>query len=514
MKEIIYIQAGEFSNYTGTHFWNTQESYLPYDEHGDTEIEGDVSFCEGVDEEGRSTMYPRLLIFDRKSNFGTTGADDSEDDSSEIPALWTDGVVEYRQDKIPKSEYQKRMDEEAGAPDDTSGPTHDVKPEESAHDVGNIRYWSDFSRVYYLSRSFQKLPDLPEWEQSTVDWTQGQELFKRFNEESELMEGAFRISVEGCDNLQGIQIINDTDSFGSFMASFLASFRDEYLKLPSICIPVISGAISEHSSGYDAKTTKKLINEAFYLRTLNELSSMNIPIQEPTSWPKEWSDSLGYTSDSIFHQSAVLSAHVETCTLPFRLRLGHQAMSSVSGMLNWRNTCPFGELSGVFPFDYLSSLEERMINFSSNSPIKPSSLYSQLSVTRGFSEKQVSAYTKWSLERQPSNMSSIASIHASAYPLPNSFPSIKQAFVDSPTPTSDLITHAPSSLPMTKLYSSLSTSSNTAKTLEGYARFVEKAAQLHTSAIATMDISFDDLRELANDLWTMHDGAAEVTDET
>jgi Misato Segment II tubulin-like domain len=51
MKEILYIQAGELSNYTGTHFWNTQESYLALNEFQDyTEVDSSVSFCENVDD--------------------------------------------------------------------------------------------------------------------------------------------------------------------------------------------------------------------------------------------------------------------------------------------------------------------------------------------------------------------------------------------------------------------------------------------------------------------------------
>ena len=49
MKEILYIQAGELSNYTGTHFWNTQESYLALNEDY-TEFDSGVSFCENVDD--------------------------------------------------------------------------------------------------------------------------------------------------------------------------------------------------------------------------------------------------------------------------------------------------------------------------------------------------------------------------------------------------------------------------------------------------------------------------------
>ena len=48
MKEILYIQAGLLSNYTGAHFWNTQESYLASEDY--TEVDSDVSFCENVDD--------------------------------------------------------------------------------------------------------------------------------------------------------------------------------------------------------------------------------------------------------------------------------------------------------------------------------------------------------------------------------------------------------------------------------------------------------------------------------
>ena len=32
MKELLYIQAGPFSNYIGTHFWNTQQEYYDREE--------------------------------------------------------------------------------------------------------------------------------------------------------------------------------------------------------------------------------------------------------------------------------------------------------------------------------------------------------------------------------------------------------------------------------------------------------------------------------------------------
>lgn len=49
MKEILYVQAGSLSNFIGTHFWNTQESYFTYDD-GEVEpkINHDISFREGL----------------------------------------------------------------------------------------------------------------------------------------------------------------------------------------------------------------------------------------------------------------------------------------------------------------------------------------------------------------------------------------------------------------------------------------------------------------------------------
>ena len=54
MKEILYIQAGTFPNFVGTHFWNTQDSYFQYffaddaDEADEPEIDHYVSFREGL----------------------------------------------------------------------------------------------------------------------------------------------------------------------------------------------------------------------------------------------------------------------------------------------------------------------------------------------------------------------------------------------------------------------------------------------------------------------------------
>lgn len=45
-----------------------------------------------------------------------------------------------------------------------------------------IRYWSDYNRVYYIPRTVQKVPDSVDLERAEGDWDLGQQSFARYNE--------------------------------------------------------------------------------------------------------------------------------------------------------------------------------------------------------------------------------------------------------------------------------------------------------------------------------------------
>lgn len=75
------------------------------------------------------------------------------------------GIAEYRQAPIKKSGYHASLEDQ-----DEGNPTED------------IRYWSDFNRVYYVPRTVQKIPDAPDWESTDIDWNTGQDLFSHYNE--------------------------------------------------------------------------------------------------------------------------------------------------------------------------------------------------------------------------------------------------------------------------------------------------------------------------------------------
>lgn len=78
--------------------------------------------------------------------------------------------VEYKQDLITKSKYHDQI--EHG--DEDAFHEHDDEPE--------VRYWSDFNRLYYSPKTIQRLPDIADWEYAEGNWQEGREMFKRFDE--------------------------------------------------------------------------------------------------------------------------------------------------------------------------------------------------------------------------------------------------------------------------------------------------------------------------------------------
>ncbi|KAJ6565727.1 Misato segment II tubulin-like domain-containing protein [Mycena sp. CBHHK59/15] len=320
MKEILYIQAGTQANYIGTHFWNTQESYFTYGDDEEPEISHGISFREGLNQKAEPTFCPRLLAFDYKAQFGTLnqtnalfGAEDDDSNANQI--LWNGNAVEYRQEPVGKSQYQIHMDELDSDSSDADA---------AALQQEDVRYWSDFNRVYYVPRTVQKIPDVAEWEDVEGNWAAGHQTFERYDEDTGLMEGPLRLFLEECETIQGIQLMHDTSTFGSFMNSFLTSLHDEFLKLPLLAWPLLSNPGLSFVNTDAQRETRKIVNDALVLRSLAELSSISIPIQSPTSWPDELCTNIYMNASKahLYHTSAILSAHIETATIPLRKHRG------------------------------------------------------------------------------------------------------------------------------------------------------------------------------------------------
>ncbi|RPD60763.1 tubulin nucleotide-binding domain-like protein [Lentinus tigrinus ALCF2SS1-6] len=485
MKEILYVQAGSFANFIGTHFWNTQESYFTYGDDEEPFVYHDRSFREGLTTKGEPTYCPRLLVFDRKANFGVLPEGLYGDtNESEVPQ-WEGGVVEYRQEPIPISKYQNRLDE--GEPEGDK----EVEAEgQTGTEISQIRFWSDYSRVLLHPRSVQKLPDPADWEAADGDWNTSRESFLRHE--------------------AGLQFMSDTATFGGFTDAFLTVLRDELPKIPSLAFPLLSTASYALVSADELTEATKAINDALCMRGLESLSTINVPIQNPSTWGQgDWLDGLDIDLRAPYHTSALVSTHIESSTLPFRLKTPEYDISSFSDILNLPGTTRTAHLAGIYPLPITVSwsksldVEKRIYDLSAVAGAPVGSAYSRVQVSRGLRAAEIGKYDELFSARRPTPLS----IHAPVYPTPTSFPPFFSA------PRDPTLTPAQHQESRHRALSTLTTSNATSKLFGSYAQLAQECVDRRAEVIVRMGLEFDEVRELKDELWALCDLYAGDTGE-
>lgn len=205
-----------------------------------------VHWRPGVALDGSETFLPRTIIYDLKGGFGSLRKINALYDASDESApthLWSvqsksphqngplfpqscsphdrEGSAHvHKQPEIEQSAYQQSLD--LGAP----APT--LK-------LSDVRYWSDFSRVFYHPKSLNQLYDY-ELNSSIMPfdkWSLGKELFDGLDREHDIVDRDFRPFIEEADQTQGFQIVTTIDdAWGGFATEYIQRLRDEYGKTP------------------------------------------------------------------------------------------------------------------------------------------------------------------------------------------------------------------------------------------------------------------------------------------
>ncbi|KAJ7868755.1 mtDNA inheritance protein Dml1 [Mycena olivaceomarginata] len=492
MKEILYIQAGEQANYIGTHFWNTQESYFTYEDGEDSETDHGISFREGLNQKREPTFCPRLLAFDHKAHFGTLSQANAlfgMDDAADGQALWSGNAVEYKQEPVSKSHYQIDMEE------------LDTGYTSSAVQRQDIRYWSDL-----IACSMSR--------------------------DTGLTEGAFRLFLEECETIQGIQLMHDTSTFGSFVDAFLTSVRDDFAKLPLFSWSLLSDA-TPFKPMDNKRGVRKLVNDALTMRSLSEMSSISVPIQSPTTWTDEVCSNTHIQADHMHIiplQSCPPTLRRQHCLCGTRTLFQLSAKEDIlsfSARLGWRTAVPFAELRGVFPYVDAVDLERRIYNFSSCTPTPTSATqFSRYDVTRGFPSSGIAAYNQRLsgfgfeasvVSRYGRPFVSVPFHHGSAALTQRRIPFRHHSLLSSvpprpPSPKAGRLESCPgpvrrsSSLRLGRVGRRISTPATRGSSTRAYAgKF---------SVETTGGIDLDEMSDLANDLWTLHDTAGGEPDPT
>lgn len=102
--------------------------------------------------------------------------------------------------------------------------------------TSTVRYWSDFSRVFYHPRSIVQINDY-ELASSILpfeNWDNGEELFRRLDSHGGddsgegIIDRDVRRWAEECDHMQGVQIWTGADdAWGGFAGRYVEALRDE-----------------------------------------------------------------------------------------------------------------------------------------------------------------------------------------------------------------------------------------------------------------------------------------------
>jgi hypothetical protein len=222
MHEIITLQFGHQSNYLGTHFWNTQESYFTYAGEEESPVDHNIHWRPGLGSDGSETFLPRTLIYDLKGAFGTLRKTNALYDTvrSEKNQLhvWNEKTSVHKQDPITESSYQQSLNSGLQPPKLTSK---------------DVRFWADFGRTFFHPRS---IVQLCEYEfnssiQPFESWVAGRDLFESLDKDEDLLDRDLRPFIEECDNLQAIQLFTTMDdAWGGFSSTYIERIRDEYGK--------------------------------------------------------------------------------------------------------------------------------------------------------------------------------------------------------------------------------------------------------------------------------------------
>ena len=97
----------------------------------------------------------------------------------------------------------------------------------------SVRYWSDFSRVFFHPKSIVQLNDY-ELNSSLMpfeNWRAGEDLFNSLDKEHDLLDRDLRPFAEEADQMQGIQMMAGVDdAWGGFATKYMDRLRDEYGK--------------------------------------------------------------------------------------------------------------------------------------------------------------------------------------------------------------------------------------------------------------------------------------------
>ena len=146
----------------------------------------------------------------------------------------------------------------------------------------------------------------------------GEELFQNLDREEDILDRDLRPWAEECDQMQGVQVLTGAnDAWAGFASRYVERIKDEFGKK----VIWVWGVSEEQGKQSRAKQASKAINGARMMSDLSLYVSMYVPLSIPAGSLPSY---VELDRGSQWHTSALLSAALETTTLPSRLRADSQ----------------------------------------------------------------------------------------------------------------------------------------------------------------------------------------------
>jgi hypothetical protein len=297
-----------------------QESYFTYSSSEEALVDHNIHFRAGIGADGAETFTPRTVIYDLKGGFGSLRKINALYDATEGDAtagLWDGSTLTQQNQAIEPSRYQALLDQGL--------PTFQI------HDA-DVRYWSDFNRVFYHPRSAVQLNEyeLGSRLMPFDNWSTGEELFRDLDKEFDLLDRDVRPFVEECDQMQGMQMFTGSDdAWGGFSARYLDGLRDEYGKT-SIWV-------------WGNESNRRVSRQETLQRSANAARSMAAFGQQASAYarlaslPPTLPAYINLEPQSKWVTSALQCAAMESALLPTRLLhdpAQHVSLSLLESILN------------------------------------------------------------------------------------------------------------------------------------------------------------------------------------
>ncbi|XP_057481392.1 uncharacterized protein LOC130773935 isoform X2 [Actinidia eriantha] len=340
MREIVTIQAGDYANFIGSHFWNFQDELLGLAEDPQDDVvfrnqclNMDVLYRTGETQQGILTYTPRLVSIGFQGSLGSMSSRGTL--YNEIPhapsdvVTWTGSLSSHVSQPQKKNLYLQSLYEEEQEKlhmvNGNKSGKHDFRSDIQDKDIvqsleNEVQCWTDFSKVHYHPRSLYELNGLWVDVEQFNNYGIGRDAFSE-GMRGEEMEGRLRFFIEECDHIQGIQfIVDDSGGFSGLAAEFLENIADEYTNIP-VLLYSVRGPGSYMNPNIRKQTVSQNLHDAVSFSRLSSFCKLVVPIGLPSLGESKASRFLRINNENPYHTSAVYASALHSISLPFRMEL-------------------------------------------------------------------------------------------------------------------------------------------------------------------------------------------------